>query len=79
MVAKTLWAAVQGDPTAMMHVHKWATLGWFAASFPVMAWWALPGPGGRFLTFVSLYAVVSGHWAAWQAARVEVNQVDGNQ
>jgi hypothetical protein len=23
---------------------------------------------------VSVYAVVTGHWAAWQAARVEVRQ-----
>jgi hypothetical protein len=27
-----------------------------------------------FLVFISVYAVVTGHWASWQAARIEVNQ-----
>jgi hypothetical protein len=27
-----------------------------------------------YVSALSLWALVSGHWAAWQAARVEVNQ-----
>jgi len=27
-----------------------------------------------FVTFLSLYAIVTGHWSSWQASRVEVKQ-----
>jgi hypothetical protein len=29
-----------------------------------------------FVSALSLWALVSGHWSAWQAARVEVRQVE---
>jgi hypothetical protein len=29
-----------------------------------------------YVSALSLWALVSGHWSAWQAARVEVNQAD---
>jgi hypothetical protein len=29
-----------------------------------------------YVSALSLWALVSGHWAAWQAARVEVNQAE---
>jgi len=29
-----------------------------------------------FLVFLSLWALVAGHWSAWQSARVEVKQDD---
>jgi hypothetical protein len=29
-----------------------------------------------FLVFISVYAVVTGHWSTWQASRVEVRQED---
>src|ERR1041384_2565979 len=69
---KSLWAAVQGDPVFMRRTNGWLTVGWiimmpvsFATGWVksvacVSAW--------------SLWALVSGHWAAWQAARVEVAQ-----
>jgi len=28
----------------------------------------------QFVSALSLWALVSGHWSAWQAARVEVHQ-----
>lgn len=31
-----------------------------------------------FVSALSLWALVSGHWAAWQAARVEVKQDEAN-
>lgn len=70
-VAKSLWAAVQGEPKAMVTLHKWATIVWFAAAFPICIYLNESLP---FLVFVSVYAVVTGHWSSWQAARVEVKQ-----
>lgn len=69
--AKALWAAVQGDPRAMVKIHLWLTLLWLAASVPIVAFLSNSVP---FLVFVSVYAVVTGHWSSWQAARVEVKQ-----
>jgi hypothetical protein len=56
---KTLWASVQGDPVFMRRMNGWLTIAWIIM-IPVSA--------------LSLWALVSGHWAAWQAARVEVAQ-----
>lgn len=67
----SLWAAVQGDPRAMRIIHGWLTIIWFAAAFPIMLFWS---ENIQFLVFVSVYAVVTGHWSSWQAARVEEKQ-----
>jgi len=32
-----------------------------------------------YVAALSLWALVSGHWSAWQAARVEVNQSEEQQ
>lgn len=66
--------AIQGDPGAMARLHFWLTIVWFAAAFPICIFFAKSVP---FLVFVSVYAVVTGHWASWQAARVEVKQDEG--
>jgi hypothetical protein len=69
---KGLWAAVQGEPVFMRRVNGWLTLGWI-----VMIPISLATGWVRSVTFVaklSLWALVTGHWSAWQAARVEVNQ-----
>jgi hypothetical protein len=71
-VAKSLWAAVQGDPVFMRRVNGWLTMFWLAM-IPV----SLATGWVKSVTYVSalsLWALVSGHWSAWQAARVEVNQ-----
>lgn len=70
-VAKSLWAAVQGNPDAMVRLHKWLTILWLIAAVPICIWLNSSVP---FLVFVSVYAVVTGHWSSWQAARVEVRQ-----
>lgn len=70
-VAKTLWASIQGEPRAMRILHGWLTIGWFVAAFPIMYFWS---ENVKFLVFISIYAVVTGHWSAWQAARVEEKQ-----
>lgn len=68
---KSLWASVQNDPEFMRKFNGWATIIWFAAAVPICIWLANSVP---FLVFISVYAVVTGHLASWQAARVEVNQ-----
>jgi hypothetical protein len=71
-VAKSLWALVQGDPIFMRRVNGWLTVFW-VAMIPVslvMGWLT----SVAYVSALSLWALVSGHWAAWQAARVEVTQ-----
>jgi hypothetical protein len=70
--AKSLWAMVQGDPVFMRRVNGWLTIFW-VAMIPVSyaAGWL---DSVVYVSALSLWALVSGHWAAWQAARVEVVQ-----
>jgi hypothetical protein len=71
---KSLWASVQGDPALMRRINGWLTILWIAM-IPV----SLAAGWVRSVTYVSalsLWALVSGHWSAWQAARVEVHQDD---
>jgi hypothetical protein len=68
---KSLWAMVQGDPVFMRRLNGWLTVIWLVAAVPICIWLADSVP---FLVFISVYAVVTGHWATWQAARVEVKQ-----
>lgn len=74
---KSLWAAVQGDPKLMRRVNGWLTLFW-VAMIPVsmvMGWLS----SVVYVSALSWWALVSGHWSAWQAARVEVNQQRAEQ
>lgn len=58
------------NPTAaaLRRVHLWLMLAWLAASAPICL--VLPG-SVAFLVFVSVYAIVVGHWSSWQGARAE--------
>jgi hypothetical protein len=69
---KSLWAAVQGDPVFMRRVNGWLTIFWIAMIpvSAVMGWLN----SVTYVSALSLWALVSGHWSAWQAARVEVAQ-----
>jgi hypothetical protein len=69
---KSLWASVQGDPVFMRRVNGWLTILWIAM-IPVslVTGWV---KSVVYVSALSLWALVSGHWSAWQAARVEVNQ-----
>ena len=60
-----------GEPEAMQAFHKWATITWFLMALPICWFLASSIP---FLVFISVYAVVTGHWSSWQASRVEVKQ-----
>ena len=72
-VVKSLWASVQGNPVFMRRVNGWLTILWLAM-IPVSLFtgWV---KSVVYVSALSLWALVSGHWSAWQAARVEVNQV----
>ena len=69
---KSLWASVQGDPVFMRRVNGWFTIFW-VAMIPVslVTGWI---SSVAYVAALSLWALVSGHWSAWQAARVEVTQ-----
>jgi NACalpha-BTF3-like transcription factor len=71
-VMKSLWASVQGDPVFMRRVNGWFTIFWLVM-IPVslVTHWV---DSVVYVSALSLWALVSGHWSAWQAARVEVKQ-----
>jgi hypothetical protein len=69
---RSLWASVQGDPVFMRRVNGWLTMFWLAM-IPVsyeLGWLK----SVVYVSALSLWALVSGHWSAWQASRVEVAQ-----
>jgi hypothetical protein len=71
-IAKSLWAAIQGNPVFMRRVNGWLTVFWIAM-IPVslvMHWLS----SVVYVSALSLWALVAGHWSSWQAARVEVAQ-----
>lgn len=69
---KSLWASVQGDPAFMRKVNGWLTIFWIAMiPISLVTHWV---DSVVYVSALSLWALVSGHWSAWQAARVEVKQ-----
>lgn len=71
-VMKSLWASIQGDPVFMRRVNGWLTIFWIAMIPVSIAFGLLSSVA--YVSALSLWALVSGHWSAWQAARVEVQQ-----
>lgn len=69
--AKSLWASIQNDPRFMSKLHGWLTIIWSIAALPIILFLSESVP---FLVFISVYAVITGHWSSWQASRVEVKQ-----
>jgi hypothetical protein len=71
-IVKSLWASIQGDPVFMRRVNGWLTIGWLLMiPVSIATHWI---SSVTYVAALSLWALVSGHWSAWQAARVEVNQ-----
>lgn len=64
--------ALFGRPEMLQRFHGWATILWFVASTPLAI--SSLAQQVQFVTWLSLYAVVTGHWSSWQAARVETKQ-----
>ena len=76
-VVRSLWASIQGDPMFMRRVNGWLTVFWLLM-IPVslVTGWI---SSVTYVAGLSLWALVSGHWSAWQAARVEVRQDEDAQ
>jgi hypothetical protein len=71
-IVKSLWASIQGDPVFMRRVNGWLTVFWIVMiPVSIVTHWI---SSVTYVAALSLWALVSGHWSAWQAARVEVNQ-----
>jgi hypothetical protein len=73
--ARSLWASVNNDPQFMRRVNGFLTLFWIAM-IPISLWlgWL---SSVSYVSALSLWALVAGHWSTWQAARVEeVQQAD---
>jgi hypothetical protein len=71
-VVKSLWASIQGDPVFMRRVNGWLTIFWIVMiPLSILTGWI---SSVTYVAALSLWALVSGHWSAWQAARVEVEQ-----
>ena len=71
-VIRSVWASVQGDPVFMRRVNGWLTMFWIAMiPISLATGWI---NSVVYVSGLSLWALVSGHWSAWQAARVEVEQ-----
>ena len=71
-VIRSLWASVQGDPRFMRSVNGWLTIFWIVMiPVSILTGWV---SSVQYVSALSLWALVSGHWSAWQAARVEVKQ-----
>lgn len=71
-MVKSLWAMVQGDPVFMRRVNGWLAVFWLLM-IPFSLWMGWLS-SVIYVSALSLWALVSGHWSAWQAARVEVEQ-----
>jgi hypothetical protein len=56
----------------MRRVNGWLTIFWLLMiPVSILTHWI---SSVTYVAALSLWALVSGHWSAWQAARVEVNQ-----
>jgi hypothetical protein len=76
-VIKSLWASIQGDPVFMRRVNGWLTIFWISMiPISIATGWI---NSVTYVAALSLWALVSGHWSAWQAARVEVAQAKENE
>jgi hypothetical protein len=63
---------VQGDSVFMRRVNGWFTIFWLVMiPVSIATGWI---SSVTYVAALSLWALVSGHWAAWHAARVEVRQ-----
>ena len=60
------------SPQAMRKINGWLTIFWVAMCVPSIAFdWI---SSVKYVSFLSLWALIASHWAAWQSARVEVRQ-----
>ncbi len=71
-LASSLWASVQGDPVFMRKINGWFTIMWIVMiPVSIVTGWI---HSVTYVAALSIWALVTGHWSTWQAARVEVTQ-----
>lgn len=71
-VLKSLWASISSDPRFMMRLNSWLTLFWILMiPISIFTGWIY---SVAYVSALSLWALVSGHWSAALAARVELRQ-----
>jgi len=61
------------DPFFAKKFHKWAAIVWFILAFPICIFLNSSIP---LLVFVSVYAIVVGHWGSYQAAAADIQAMD---
>lgn len=59
---------VLSDPKFWVKTHGSLIVVWILLAIPAVLWWLNSVP---FLVFISVYAVIAGHGASWQAARAD--------
>jgi hypothetical protein len=70
--ARSIRASVQGDPVFMRRLNGWLTIFWILMiPASIVTGWV---HSITYVSALSIWALVSGHWSTWQAARVEVTQ-----
>src|SRR6476660_4630743 len=71
-VVSAVWSSVQGDPAFMRHLNGWLTIFWvLMIPLSIVTGWV---HSITYVSALSIWALVSGHWSTWQAARVEETQ-----
>ena len=71
-MGRWLRAYVRDSPEFMRLVNGWLTVFWIVMiPVSIATGWI---NSVTYVAALSLWALVSGHWSAWQAARVEVRQ-----
>ncbi len=71
-MVRNLCSTVRGDPVFMRRVNGWLTIFWIVMiPVSILTGWI---HSVAYISALSLWALVSGHWSGWQAARVEVAQ-----
>lgn len=69
---KGIQEMIRGDARFMRRVNGWLAIFWIIM-IPVSLYFGWL-QSVTFVSALSLWALVSGHWSAWQASRVEVEQ-----
>src|SRR3954451_9477117 len=71
-VARSALASVQGDSSFMRRLNGRLTIFWIVMiPLSIITGWV---HSITYVSALSIWALVSGHWSTWQAARVEVAQ-----
>lgn len=51
-------------------LHAVMTIFWVIMAIPTVLWWH---DSILYVALISVYALIIGHWSAWQASRAETN------